>query len=147
MDKLELRALARATARDSGLLELGDDGAADAERGRRRISVAPPPIDAIDDARARAACKPMGKLEYLVQSAEGGGRLRTLYVIVPDASLRPHLQRLGFEIEDGCRVLLDAASLVPVAVLRIARSTDDGAAPAVRPPSAGFNPYFEMPSS
>jgi len=148
MDKLELRARARATARASGLF----DPAAEAyetrkadTRGRgnaRSRSVSPPPIDSIDETHARAACKPMGELDCVVQATDASGRARTLYVIVPDLTMKTHYQRLGFEIEPGCRVVLDAAALTPLAVLKMSMRSGAGAPPRTTS-SAGFNPYFD----
>lgn len=148
MDKLELRA--RALARASGLFDIATDAASEPNEPRGRNSAArarpasPPPIDAIDEAQARASCKPMGELECIVQAADAAGGVRALYVIVPDLALKAHYQRLGFEIEPGCRVLLDAAALLPLAVLRL--SVRNGTAtPPRRPGPAGFNPYFDVP--
>ena len=152
MDKLELRARARAAARASGLF---DDVRADdpfdsraESRGRhstvRARGVAPPPLDSIDEAQARAACRPMGELEYIVHAADTEGRTRAMYVVVPDLQLKPHYRRMGFEIEAGCRVLFDAEALVPIAVMRVCARA--GASTPQRCDSpAGFNPYFDMP--
>jgi len=153
MDKLELRARARAAARASGLFEIGretpDETRTD-QRGRNSAArvrpETPPPIDAIDEAQARAACKPMGELEYIVQAADAAGHVRALYVIVPDLALKSHYQRLGFEIDAGCRVLLDAAALLPLAVLRLSVRNGHGTPPRCAPP-AGFNPYFDIQST
>ena len=153
MDKLELRARARAAARAQGLSELGDDSADERSgepRGRnsavRVKPIAPANIDAIDEAQAQAACKPMGELEYIVQAADAQGRQRALYVIVPDLALKSHYQRLGFEIEAGCRVLLDAAALIPIAVLRVSKRNGEGAPPRAEA-ATGFNPYFDLRST
>lgn len=149
MDKLELRARARATARASGLFDIAAEPPYDVRkadmRGRgnaRSRPVSPPPIDAIDETHARAACKPMGELECVVQATDANGRSRTLYVISPDLAMKAHYQRLGFEIEAGCRVVLDAAALTPLAVLRMSMRNGSGAPPRTAP-SAGFNPYFD----
>lgn len=151
MDKLELRARARAAARASGLFEIGRETPLETRnetRGRSSAArvrpAAPPPVDAIDEAQARAACKPMGELEYIVQAADASGRVRALYVIIPDLALKSHYQRLGFEIEAGCRVLLDAAALLPLAVLRLSARSGQGTPPCCAP-AAGFNPYFDIP--
>jgi hypothetical protein len=152
MDKLELRARARATARASGLFDIAAEAPYDNRkagksepRGRgavRTRPVAPPLIDVIDETHARAACKPMGELECIVQATDSQGRVRALYVIVPDLSMKAHYQRFGFEIEAGCKVLLDAAALTPLAVLRMSMRNGGGAPPAAAH-AAGFNPYFE----
>ena len=152
MDKLELRARARAAARASGLFDIAAEKSYEANAARARTNAArtrpapPPPIDTIDEAQARAACKPMGELEYIVQAADAAGGVRALYVIVPDLALKAQYARLGFEIEAGCRVLLDAAALLPLAVLRL--SVRSGAVtPPRRPGATGFNPYFDVPSA
>ena len=88
----------------------------------------------------------MGELETIVQAADAAGRVRTLYVIVPDLALKLHYQRLGFEIEHGCRVLLDAEALLPIAVLRLSARNGAGT-PRPAAPSAGFNPYFDVQTS
>jgi hypothetical protein len=139
MEKLELRARARAAARAGRYASPLDQDAAEKARG-----VLPPPLDIIDETHARAACKPMGELEYVVQSADARGRVRALYVIVPDLALKAHYERLGLTVEAGCRVLLDAGSLLPIAVLRV---SDCIALPPTRSASAGFNPYFDIPAA
>ena len=60
--------------------------------------------------------------------------MRTLYVIVPDLALKLHYQRLGFEIDHGCRVLLDAEALLPIAVLRLSLATVPGRRHRLRRP-------------
>lgn len=151
MDKLELRARARAAARASGLFDIARDTpyeTGNETRGRSTAArvrpTAPPAIDAIDEAQARASCKPMGELEYIVQAKDAAGRSRALYVIVPDAALKAHYQRLGFEIEAGCRVVLDAAALLPLAVLRLSVHSAAGTPPRCAA-ATGFNPYFDIP--
>ena len=152
MDKLELRARARAAARASGLFDLAAQAPYEAKKSEQRGRTArvrassPPSIDAIDEAQARAACKPMGELETIVQAADAAGRVRTLYVIVPDLALKLHYERLGFEIDHGCRVLLDAEALVPMAVLRLSARNGAGM-PRPTAPAAGFNPYFDAHTS
>jgi hypothetical protein len=153
MEKLELRARARATARASRMFTPGRDqeleGAPQPEGRTRQAQPAalPPALDIIDEAQARAACKPMGDLEYVVQSVDARGRLRALYVIVPDLALKSHYARLGFAVEPGCRVLLDADALLPIAVMRVSGCEVEGAMPQKVSHAAGFNPYFDMPSA
>jgi hypothetical protein len=149
MEKLEMRARARATARASRLFTPGrDQELAGEPRGRSasRPAALPPRLDIIDETQARAACKPMGELEYIVQSADARGRLRALYVIVPDLALKSHYERLGLALEPGCRVLLDAEALLPIAVLRV--SVCGGTSvPAKCGAATGFNPYFDLPAA
>jgi hypothetical protein len=151
MEKLEMRARARATARAVGLFDLPDRTPGDGRpeiRGRtgtaRRARLHEPAVVPMDEAQARASCAPMGELETIVQAADAKGRARTLYVIVPDFAMKAHYERLGFTLEPGCRVLLDAAELLPIAVLTLARSV--ARAPEPGPSSAGFNPYFDLPA-
>jgi hypothetical protein len=154
MEKLEMRARARATARASRMFTPGRDqeleGAPPPPEGRTRQAQPaglPPALDIIDEAQARAACKPMGELEYVVQSVDARGRLRALYVIVPDLALKSHYARLGFAVEPGCRVLLDADALLPIAVMRVSGCEVEGAMTQKVSHAAGFNPYFDMPSA
>jgi hypothetical protein len=151
MEKLEMRARARATARAVGLFDLPARSVGDGRpeiRGRtgavRRARTSAPALVPVDEMQARASCAPMGELETIVQAADAKGRARTLYVIVPDFAMKSHYERLGFTLEPGCRVLLDAAELLPIAVLKLARSV--APAPERCPSSSGFNPYFDLPA-
>lgn len=149
MEKLEMRARARATARASRMFTPGDENLEDGARGERargKPAALPPAIDIIDEAHARAACRPMGELEYVVQSVDARGRLHALYVIVPDLALKSHYERLGFAIEPGCRVLLDAGALLPLAVMRVSRH-GGGETPQTCSAATGFNPYFDLPAA
>jgi hypothetical protein len=141
MEKLEMRARARASARASRVFTPGrDQDLTDAPPPRAQLPAA---LDVIDEAHARAACRPMGELEYVVQSVDAKGRMRAMYVIVPDLALKAHYERHNLSIEAGCRVLLDAEALLPIAVLRIA--ANEGEAPHKCAHAAGFNPYFDLP--
>lgn len=148
MEKLEMRARARATARASRMFTPGRDsdvaGAARTRSPSQEPVALPPAIDVIDETQARAACKPMGELEYVVQSVDARGRVRSMYIIVPDLALKAHYERLGFTIETDCRVLLDAAALIPVAVLRVVACRGEAESEDT-PSAAGYNPYFDMP--
>ncbi|HVE50512.1 MAG TPA: hypothetical protein VNG69_12970 [Casimicrobiaceae bacterium] len=147
MEKLEMRARARATARASRAFTPGRDQELRGDpRELMTGAAAPPEVGENEAAQARAACKPMGELEYVVQSVDGEGRLRALYVIVPDLALKSHYARLGFTIAAGCRVLLDAALMRPIAVLRVAAQAG-GSMPEKTDHSTGFNPYFDMPAA
>jgi hypothetical protein len=145
MEKPELRARARATARASRFTPGRDQDTAN-DAAARAAGVLPAPLDIIDETQARAACRPMGELEYVVQSADSRGRSRAMYVIVPDLSLKVHYQRHGLSIEAGCRVLLDAASLQPIAVLRVSGCGGAGMPPRCAA-ATGFNPYFDLPTA
>lgn len=149
MEKLEMRARARATARASRVFTPGRDQELRGEPRERTSGEAaaiPPEVDERQIAQAHAACKPMGELEYVVQSVDGKGQLRAMYVILPDLALKSHYARLGFAIEAGCRVLLDAALMRPIAVLRVAAQPGLDA-PDKTDHSSGFNPYFDMPAA
>ena len=151
MEKLELRARARAAARAAGWFDVAlparneerGEGRGRAGADRRRRSS--PAFIPVDEAQARAACAPMGDLEYVVQAADAKGRVRALYVIVPDVAMKSHYERIGFTLEPGCRVLLDAAALLPIALLRL--SPARASAPKPGPPAAGFNPFFDLPAA
>lgn len=149
MEKLEMRARARATARASRAFTPGRDQELRGDPRELMIgeaAIVPPEVNESEAAQARAACKPMGELEYVVQSVDGQGRLRAMYVIVPDLALKSHYARLGFTIEAGCRVLIDAALMRPIAVLRVAAQAGDEM-PEKTHHSTGFNPYFDMPAA
>jgi len=150
MEKLELRARARAEARATGLFDLLPRAAA-RDRARhapaRRARPTPLPAASVDTEQARAACAPMGRLETVVQAVDAAGRTHALYVIVPDARMKAHYERSGLAIEPGCRVLLDAAALLPVAVLRMAPCPGRDDTPAPAPVSGGFNPYHDVPAA
>lgn len=149
MEKHEMRAKARATARASRAFIPGRDQELRGDPRESRsgeAAIVPPEVDENEIAQARAACKPMGELEYVVQSVDGEGRLRALYVIVPDLALKSHYARLGFTIATGCRVLLDAALMRPIAVLRVAAQAGEEV-PEKTDHSHGFNPYFDMPAA
>ncbi len=105
------------------------------------------PAASVDAEQARAACAPMGRLETVVQAVDAAGRTHALYVIVPDARMKAHYERSGLAIEPGCRVLLDAAALLPVAVLRMAPCPGHDDTPAPAPVSGGFNPYHDVPAA
>lgn len=145
-----MRARARAEARATGLFDLIQRPRSERSRSApaRRARPAPLPVTVVDADQARAACAPMGRLETIVQSADVTGRVRALYVIVPDPRVESHYDRLGFALEPGCRVLLDAATLLPIAALRLtscAHAAEE--APPPGPASAGFNPYHDMPAA
>jgi hypothetical protein len=104
--------------------------------GRRRS--APP----LDKARAREACAPMGTLNSIVATIDAHNRRRTWYVIDPDPAVYKQYQALGLSLFPGCKVLVDAEVMRPVAVLDF----DPGVTAVGKEPSPlGFNPYFDMP--
>jgi hypothetical protein len=152
MDKVQLRATARASLRasksvfpprlDEGMPRtsrerakaIGDD---DLSPVRGRV---PPPLD---KARARQACAPMGKLHSIVVTVDARKRRRTWYVIDPDPAVAPQYAAAGLDLTPGCKVLVDAEAMRPVALLDFdpAVSAEDCA-----PMPQGFNPYFDLPA-
>ena len=150
MEKLEMRVRARAAARAAGLFDLaqlaGSEGLGEMRASTSTTRVrrhSAPAWASVDETQARAACAPMGVLEYVVQAANTKGRVRAMYVIAPDPTMAAHYERLGLVLESGCRVLLDAATLLPMAVLKLSRTS--ATAPEPGPPASGFNPFFDVP--
>jgi hypothetical protein len=89
--------------------------------------------DALDS--LRAACLPMGKLEYVVQSRHHDD-VQTWLVLRPQKELAPEYEKMGVVLSADCRVVVEAGSLRPVGVL-------PHGCPAA-PSCAGFNPYFDL---
>jgi len=87
--------------------------------------------------RERLACWPMGDLEFIVESLRRGRTERWLV-------LRPHRDpaaKSGFRgvaFPRGARLVVEARTLEPVGIL-------DSEVPPPAQPSAGFNPYFDVP--
>ena len=108
-----------------------------ADRTSRSLR-APAPVDR---ARARAACAPMGALRQVVVTEDAHKRRRTWYVIDPDPALAHHYAAQGFELFDGCKVLIDAEAMRPVALIDL----DPESAEADTPAACGFNPYWDLP--
>ena len=153
MDKVQLRAAARASLRASKGLVPPRDGAlprTSRERSMRqreeesparapRMRVPPP----LDKARARQACAPMGTLHSIVVTLDVRKRRRTWYVIDPDPAVSAQYSAAGLELTPGCKVLVDAEAMRPVALLDFdpAVSAQD-----CEPMPHGFNPYFDLPA-
>jgi hypothetical protein len=132
MDKLAQRAAARAFVRQSRSL-FGRNG--DTDDGMRRV---PPPLD---KARARQACAPMGVLHSIVVTIDANKRRRTWYILDPDPAVGAQYAALGLDLIPGCKVLVDAEVMRPVAVLDFDAAVTAG---DERSP-LGFNPYFDLP--
>jgi hypothetical protein len=110
------------------------------DRRSTRRRAAPP----LDKKRAREACAPMGTLHSIVATVDAHNRRRTWYVIDPDPAVSKHYTALGLSLFPGCKVLVDAEAMRPVAVLDF----DPGVTAAGSQPSPfGFNPYFDVPRS
>ncbi len=107
----------------------------DVGRGTRRRVLS-------DRERAQRACAPMGTLHSVVVSQDAQEERRVWYVIDPDPSMAQHYAAQGFDIVPGCKVLIDAEALRPVAVLEF----DPDARPqdADISPPYGFNPYWDL---
>jgi len=95
----------------------------------------------VDRERARAACAPMGALATVIVTEDAHKRRRTWYIVDPDASLAHHYAAQGFELFDGCKVLIDAEAMRPVALLDL----DPAATFTDAPAPCGFNPYWDLP--
>ena len=65
----------------------------------------------VDRQRARAACAPMGALINVVVTEDAHKRRRTWYIVDPDPSMAHHYAAQGFELVDGCKVLIDAEAM------------------------------------
>lgn len=138
MDKMESRADARAFLRSAQTFAALDQLDQHVPRtSRERV---PPPLD---KARARQACAPMGTLHSIVVTVNAHKRRRTWYVVDPDTALAPQYAAAGLDLTPGCKVLVDAELMRPVALLDFdpavsAQDTD--------PMPHGFNPYFDLPA-
>jgi len=154
MDKIELRAAARAvirssqppaaqslrgtiprTTREQAKAKPTIDDTLLATRGRR-----PPPLD---KARARQACAPMGALHSIVVTVDVRKRRRTWYIVDPDPAVSAQYSAAGLDLTPGCKVLVDAEAMRPVALVDF-----DPAVSALdaSPMPHGFNPYFDLPA-
>ena len=104
-----------------------------------RLSRGPAPVDR---ERARAACAPMGTLTTVVVTEDANKRRRTWYIVDPDPSLAHHYAAQGFELVDGCKVLIDAEAMRPVALIDLDPAATSSEADAPAP--CGFNPYWDL---
>lgn len=104
---------------------------------RPRLRSTPP----LDKARARQACAPMGVLHSIVVTLDAQKRRRTFYVLDPDPAVSAQYAALGLELFPGCRVLVDAEVMRPIALVDFDPSI--GARNEALP--HGFNPYFDLP--
>ena len=111
--------------------EKGEQG-----RGARRRSL-------VDRSRAQRACAPMGTLSSIVVSRDARGERRVWYVVDPDPRMASHYAMHGIALEPGCKVLVDAEALRPVALIEI--DPTDGAEDADTSTPCGFNPYWDLP--
>ena len=150
MEKIEMRARARAAARAAGMFDVEQRLRAETRRDAhpqqpRPAAPAPAPaLTAVNEAQARAACAPMGDSNTSSRPPTrrvACARCTSSFPIRDEAALRA----AGAVSRAGRRVLLDAAALLPVAVLRLSRLEPD--AGAARPSGTGFNPYYDLPAA
>lgn len=94
-------------------------------------------------ARAQRACAPMGMLVSIVVSRDARSERRVWYVVDPDPQMAPHYAMHGLALVPGCKVLVDAEAMRPVALIEI--DPADGAHDADVPTPCGFNPYWDLP--
>jgi len=152
MDKIQLRAAARAfmrssqpsmpppdqqlprTTRERAAVP-ADDVAPHPARGRH-----PPPLD---KARARQACLPMGTLHSIVVTVDVRKRRRTWYIIDPDPAVAAQYSAAGLDLTPGCKVLVDAEAMRPIALVDFDPAVS---AQGASPMPHGFNPYFDLPA-
>jgi hypothetical protein len=87
--------------------------------------------------RERIACGPMGDLEFVVESLRRG-RTEKWFVLRPHGELATKYRAEGVAMPRGCRLVVEAQTLRPVGVL----AAD---VPPPARPSAGYNPYFDVP--
>ncbi len=101
------------------------------------------PRPPVDRERARQACAPMGTLFTVVVTTDSRKRQRTWYVVDPDPALAHHYAAHGLELVEGCKVLLDAEAMRPIALVDMdpASTLSDADPPA----PLGFNPYWDLP--
>ena len=138
MDKMESRSDARAFLRSAQACAALDQLEQHVPRtSRERV---PPPLD---KARARQACAPMGTLHSIVVTVNAHKRRRTWYIVDPDMAVAPQYAAAGLDLTPGCKVLVDAELMRPVALLDFdpAVSAQDS-----DPMPHGFNPYFDLPA-
>jgi hypothetical protein len=84
----------------------------------------------------------MGVLHSIVVTVDPHKRRRTWYIVEPDRAASGQYAAIGLDLTPGCKVLVDAQAMRPVALLDFD--------PAVGAPGAdalphGFNPYFDLP--
>ena len=88
--------------------------------------------------RERLACWPIGDLEFVVES-RNGGRVEKWFVLRPHRdSLAKNDRAHGIALPRGSRIVVEALTLEPVGVL-----PSDVPPPAH--PATGYNPYFDVP--
>jgi hypothetical protein len=104
--------------------------------GRSSRSRAP-----VDRERARQACAPMGTLVSVAITVDAHQRRRTWYVVDPDPAVAHNYAAHGLEITEGCKVLIDAEAMRPVALIDI----DPPSSRRDAPIPLGFNPYWDLP--
>jgi len=89
--------------------------------------------------RERLACWPIGDLEFVVESLRRG-RLEKWFVLRPHRDPAAQYRAREVALPRGCRIVVEARTLEPIGVL-------EAEVPPPAQPSAGFNPYFDVPPS
>ena len=85
----------------------------------------------------------MGTLHSIVVTVNPRKRRRTWYVVDPDPAMSPQYAAVGLDLTPGCKVLVDAEAMRPVALLDFDPAVNSqgwGSMPN------GFNPYFDLPA-
>ena len=136
MDKMQLRAAARAYMRASQM-QIPSPDETMPRTSRERV---PPPLD---KARARQACAPMGRLHSIVVTVNARRRRRTWYIVDPDFAVAHQYAAAGLDLTPGCKVLVDAELMRPVALLDFDPAVS---AQGADPMPQGFNPYYDLPA-
>ena len=133
MEKFEIdRATVRGQASLPGFPATDED---DGHSARRNALV--------DRQRAQQACAPMGTLTQIVVSHDTDRDRRVWYVVDPDPLMAHHYAAHGLELVRGCKVVVDAEALRPVAVIEIDPAAAGAGADLSTP--CGFNPYWDLP--
>ncbi len=133
MEKFEIdRAIARGQASLPGFPATDEDEGSSARRNAL-----------IDRQRAQQACAPMGTLTQIVVSHDTDRDRRVWYVVDPDPLMAHHYAAHGLELVRGCKVVVDAEALRPVAVIEIDPAAVGGGIDTSTP--CGFNPYWDLP--
>lgn len=151
MDKMQMRAAARAVIRAAqGAVPPLDEPPPRTSREQAKARIdetpivrrrrTPPPLD---KARARQACAPMGALHSIVITVDKRKRRRTWYIVDPDPAVAPQYSAAGLDLTPGCKVLVDAEAMRPVALVDFDPLVS---AQDASPMPHGFNPYFDLPA-
>jgi len=87
--------------------------------------------------RARLACWAVGDLEFVVESRREG-EIEKWFVVRPHREVATQYRARGVALSRSSRIVVEARTLEPVGVLALN-------VPPPAQPSAGYNPYFDVP--